>query len=154
MKKIFFFGILFFMVSCQKAEFMDRDTLKIKMVADPTYIKYKALYTKQTEMLASGEFNLTRDKLDKIKENVKGVKNYDDWVTAYDKAGVKNARTYIDLKVNLRALDIRLGKKFPLLAKMSPTERCEFLIEIGLIDSQLDLKKIFSSRKKNKTESQ
>ena len=135
------------MVSCQKNEFMDRDTLKVKMVSDPTYIKYKALYFKQTEMLSYGEFALTADKLDKIKENVKGVKSYDDWVAAYDKAGIKNARTYIDLKVQLKALNYRLEKKFPLFAKMSPEESAHFLIEIGLIDNQLDINKIHAYQK-------
>jgi hypothetical protein len=154
MKKILFFSILFFMVSCQKAEFMDRDTLKIKMVADPTYIKYKALYTKQTEMLASGDFGLTQDKLEKIKENFKSVKTYDNWVAAYDKAGVKNARTYVDLKVNLKALNFRLEKKFSLITKMSPKERADFFTEIGLFDNQEDFKKILSSRRKNKATSQ
>lgn len=134
---------------------MDRDTLKIKMVADPTYIKYKALYAKQTEMLALGEFGrFTQDKLDKIKENAKGIKTYDDWVSAYDKAGIKNARSYIDFNVNLKGLNFRLNKKFPLFAKMSPKERADFLIEIGLLDGVqlLDFKKIYSSRKKNNTD--
>lgn len=155
MKKILFFGVLFFMVSCQKTEFMDRDTLKIKMVSDPTYIKYKALNQKHTVMLASGEFgSFTHDNLDKIKNYSKGVITYDDLIAAYDKAGVKNARTYVDLKVNLTALNLRLEKKFPLFAKMSPKESTDFLVEIGFLNSQLDLKQIFSSRKKNKIQSQ
>jgi hypothetical protein len=104
-------------------------------------------------MLASGEFGLTQIKMDKIKENAKGVKTYDDWVSAYDKAGVKNARAYIDLKMNLKTLNFRLEKKFPAFANMPPKERSDFLIEIGLIDNQLDIEKILSSRKKNKTKS-
>ena len=144
------FSFLALTVACQNfKEDVSIDTLKTKVSGDPLFADYNNALDKTVELFATGELSFKNVDRNYIKQHEKTAENAEQLIQVYEKAGMKNAKKYLETTGNIPLTFSKIVNKYYRLANMSGPERQAFMKSIAVPMKKMDAQATLQKRKQN-----
>ena len=147
--KMFVFSLFAITAACQNLTLeadMSLDSLRAKVSKDPIFAEFNDALDKQVEVVATGEVNFKNVDKAYIKQHRSEAQTAEELIQVYEKAGLKNAKKYLETSNAPQLAFAKLVNKYDRLANMSVPERKAFMKSIAVPGKKLDFKETFERR--------
>ena len=112
------------------ASSQDDSKLKIEMSKDTLFQRYIKLIDKMVELISTRQVTFKNVDMNYIKLHRNEAKNEQELIDIHEKAGMQNAKPYVETVNALQKVSIQLNSKYPRLSQMTEDERKVFLKSI------------------------
>ena len=143
--KLFIFLLVFSVYSQTE----NSEKLKVKVINDPIFQMYNSLLDKEVELFSKKQVTFKNVDINYIKLHRSEAKNETELIDIYEKAGMKNAKVYVETSNRIIATGKQLVNKYSGLSQMTDVER-KFFFKSILPKANIDAIKNPKERKEKK----